>query len=74
MLYRPGRFIVIALFMLLAGSVLPMLMIVGVLESTFLLNFISYIISVGGLFLGIIGIAMYVGKERNKRKDDWNDY
>ena len=68
---HPRRFIIIAFFMLFAGAVLPFLMIIGVLESTFLLNFTAYIVSVGGLFLGIIGIAMYVGEARNE--DDWHE-
>ena len=69
---RPRNFIILALFMLLAGAVLPFLIIIGVLESTFLLNFLAYIVSIVGLFLGIIGIAMYVGDSR--RRDDRHDY
>lgn len=67
----PRRFIIIAFFMLLAGAILPFLIIIGLLESTFLLNFATYIISVVGLFLGIIGIAMYVGDA--KKPDEWRD-
>ena len=69
---HPRRFIIIAFFLLLAGAVIPFLIIIGVLESTFLLNFAAYIVSVGGLFLGIIGIAMYVGDAR--KRDDGHDY
>jgi len=46
------------LILLLVGIVLPFLMVMQVLPSTFALNFLSYIASVAGLFLGIIGIAM----------------
>ena len=69
---QPRRFILIALFLLIAGAVLPFLMVIGVLESSFFLNFITYFASVVGLFLGFIGIAMYIGDAR--REDDWNDY
>lgn len=69
---HPGRWMVAAFFMLLAGAVLPMLMIIGVFESTFFLNFFSYIISAVGLFLGILGVAMYVGK--TKKPDDKHTY
>jgi len=69
---HPRRFLIIAFFMLLAGAVLPFLIIIGVLESTFLLNFAAYIVSVAGLFLGVIGIAMHVGDAR--RRDDRQDY
>ena len=72
---HPGRFIVAAVLLLLVGAVLPFLMVIQVLESSFLLNFISYIASVIGLFIGIIGVAMYVGKTENEKKkhDYWDD-
>jgi hypothetical protein len=34
-------------------------MVIGVLESTFFLNFLSFAASIIGLFLGLLGIAMY---------------
>lgn len=57
---QPIRIILIGFVLVVAGLVLPLLMVLGVLESTFLLNFLSYISSVTGLFLGIIGAAWYV--------------
>ena len=74
LLNRPGRLIILAFFMLLAGAVLPFLIVIGLIESTFFLNFLAYVVSVAGLFLGVIGIAMYVGKERGRRRDDWQDF
>lgn len=68
----PGRFIIAAFFLLLAGAVLPFLMMIGVIESTFFLNFFSYTASAAGLFIGILGIAMYVGK--TKKQDNMHDY
>jgi putative Mn2+ efflux pump MntP len=47
-------------------------MMIGVLESTFFLNFFSYTASAAGLFIGILGIAMYVGK--TKKQDDMHNY
>jgi hypothetical protein len=71
-----GRFIIAALFLLLVGAVLPFLMTIRVVESTFFLNFISYVASVAGLFIGILGIAMYVGKTKNKNdmQNYWDDH
>lgn len=43
--------------LMLLGAVLPFLMVIRVLESTFFLNFFSWAASVAGLFLGTIGIA-----------------
>lgn len=63
-----SRPIVIGFFLVLTGAVLPFLMVIGLLESTFFLNFVAFATSVIGVFLGIIGAAMYVGQ--NQRKDD----
>jgi hypothetical protein len=68
------RLFIIAVILLVIGAALPFLMAIRVLESTFFLNFLSYVASVTGLFLGFIGIAMYVGDARRKNKDDWHDY
>ncbi len=62
---HPLRFILIGLALMILGIVLPFLMVIRVLESTFFLNFFAYGASVGGLFLGIIGVAMYA---RNSRR------
>jgi len=63
---RSYRILVIGFFMVLGGVILPFLMILRVLESTFFLNFFSYTISTLGVILGIIGAAMYVRENRSK--------
>ena len=57
---QPWKLIVIGFVLVLMGFVLPFLMVVRVLESSIFLSFLSYAASVGGLFLGLIGAAMYV--------------
>ena len=57
---QPWKLILIGFVLVLLGFVLPFLMVVRVLESSLFLNFLSYGASVGGLFLGLIGAAMYV--------------
>ncbi len=42
------------------GAVLPFLMVLRILPSTFFLAFLSYAASVSGLFLGLLGISIYV--------------
>lgn len=42
------------------GAVLPFLMVLHVLPSTFFLNFFAYVSSVAGIFLGLLGISIYV--------------
>ncbi|MBP6469312.1 MAG: hypothetical protein KBE23_03705 [Chloroflexi bacterium] len=64
-----NRLIVVGFFMVLTGAVLPFLIVMGVLESTFFLNFLAFATSVIGVFLGILGAATMVGQ--SKRFDDW---
>jgi hypothetical protein len=52
--------IFVGFLFVLTGCTLPFLMVMQVLESTFFLNFFSYGVSLMGVFLGIIGAAMYV--------------
>jgi hypothetical protein len=58
---HPVRLILIGFVLVLAGAVFPLLMVSKVLEST-------YTASTAGLFLGIIGGAMYVKKTRKPSK------
>ena len=41
------------------GFLLPLLMVMQIIEASFLLTFIAYIASFTGLILGIIGAAYY---------------
>jgi hypothetical protein len=55
----PVGFMVTGFFLLLLGIVLPFLMVIHILESTFFLNFFSYGMSIVGLILGIIGASRF---------------
>ena len=55
----------LGLFLMVMGIVLPFLIVIRVLESTFFLNFFSWAASVAGLSLGMIGFAMYSRNRRN---------
>ena len=59
---NPRNLLIIGFLMVVVGAVLPFLIVIRLLPSTFLLNFIAYGVSVGGLFLGVLGIAQYVHK------------
>ncbi len=52
------------------GVVLPMLMVLKMLPSTFWLNFLAYAFSVTGLVLGVVGAAWQTRIDRAKRKRD----
>ncbi|MCE9644770.1 MAG: hypothetical protein K8S20_02130 [Chloroflexi bacterium] len=55
---RSPRFLLgLGLVLMLTGIILPFLMVIHVLESTFFLNFFSWGASSLGLGLGMIGFA-----------------
>ena len=62
---KPRTLLFTALGLLLFGWVIPFLMVIHVVESTFFLNFLSWGASVGGLYLGVIAVAGLV-RRRNK--------
>jgi len=45
--------------LVMTGAILPWLMVLHVIRSTWALNFLSFTASVAGLFLGAIGAAYY---------------
>jgi hypothetical protein len=57
--WHPKYLLVVAVFLLVLGFMIPFLMMAQIIESTFFLNFLAYISSVVGLFVGFIGIAVY---------------
>jgi len=62
----PMRIVLIGLILVVLGVVFPFLMVMGVLKSTLFLNFFSFIVSLIGIIIGVIGSAYYV---RINRKD-----
>jgi uncharacterized membrane protein len=67
-LNRPALLIFIGFLLVLMGVVIPWLIVLKYLPSTFFLNFFSYGASVLGIYLGLIGTAMYVKDQRRKER------
>ena len=65
MMNSPRLLLGLGLFLMILGIVIPFLIVIRVLESTFFLNFFSWGASVAGLFLGIIGVANWT---RNRKE------
>ena len=63
----PTRLVILAILLLVIGVVLPFLMVMKVIESTFLLNFVSFLLSLVGIIIGVIGAAYYVRINRSDR-------
>jgi len=57
---NPKRLILIGFFLVLLGFVLPFLMVLQLVETTFFLSFLSWGATTSGLLLGIVGAAQYV--------------
>jgi hypothetical protein len=49
--------IVAGFFLVLLGAVVPFLMVLKILESSFFLNFFAYAAQVTGIVLGLIGVV-----------------
>lgn len=52
--------IALGFVLVVLGMVIPFLMVLRVIQPSLLLSFLSHGISVGGMFLGVMGSAMYV--------------
>jgi hypothetical protein len=63
---RLWQILALGFVLVLLGFALPFLMVVKVIPSNLFLSFISYGASVIGLFLGLIGAAMYVRTYRKR--------
>ena len=57
-LMQPKTIILLGFVLVFLGFLLPLLMVIRVLEPSFLLSFISYAASVSGLILGFVGSVM----------------
>ena len=60
----PRFLLSLGVILLLVGWIIPLLIIMRAIPSTFLLNFLSWGSSVAGLFLGFVGGAMWVRMNR----------
>jgi hypothetical protein len=56
----PWGLILIGFLLAVTGMILPFLMVIHLIPSTFFLNFFSYGASLTGMFLGVIGASLYV--------------
>jgi hypothetical protein len=56
---NPKKIIAIGFVLVLFGFLAPLLMVLKVIKTTYVLSFLAHGASVAGLILGIIGSAMY---------------
>ena len=63
--------IAVGFVMVLMGMLLPLLMVIDMIPTTFFLSLFSHAASVTGLFLGLIGAARYVGYKKSSDENQW---
>ncbi len=64
-LHSPWGVIALGFVFVLLGWLAPFLMVIKVIPASFWLSFLSYGLSILGLFLGIVGASMYaIGRRR----------
>jgi cell division protein FtsW (lipid II flippase) len=68
-----NRFVAVGFVLVVIGAVLPFLIVLRYVPSTFTLNFLAYGTSTVGIFLAVIGVAMHVGSARKNKRDEWDD-
>lgn len=61
---RPVNLIILGFILLVIGVIVPLLMVTGVLESTFFWNGVAIVAQIAGLVLGLMGIGMYMASRR----------
>ena len=60
----PVHLMIYGFLLLLCGFLLAFAMVVGVIEASFLVSFVSYSASLTGLILGLFGAVDYVQRRR----------
>jgi len=63
----PFQLILIGFVLLVIGFLLPFLMVLQLLESTLLSNFVAYLASLFGLIIGLVGIVLHGHPRREDR-------
>lgn len=59
--------IIIGAILVILGFILPFLMVIHMLELGWLIDLFSFVASTAGVFLGLVGSAMYVEDQRRRQ-------
>jgi hypothetical protein len=63
---EPRFLLSLGLILLFTGWIIPLLIIMHIIPSTFFLNFVAWGASVSGLFLGFIGVATWTKMRKDR--------
>ena len=62
--WNPNYIILLGFFLVFMGFLLPFLMVLRIIEPNFPISFLSFTSSVAGLYLGLIGLALYRSRQK----------
>ena len=65
----PLGMIVLGGILAVAGVLLPLFMILGMIQTSFLWSFVAYGASFAGVMLGVVGSALYVRSRRPRGEE-----
>ncbi len=57
---NPKTLMIVGTLLMVLGVILPLLMVIKMIESTFLLSFISYAASLAGMVMAFVGMFTYI--------------
>ena len=71
--FSSKQLISVGVVLLITGVVLPLLIVIKAIPSTYLLNFLSYACSLVGMVLGFLGLFSEVKIRRDRLKREKNE-
>lgn len=63
-MHSPMKMMIIGVLLMVVGVILPLLMVIKIIQSTFLLAFFSYGASLIGMVLAFMGLFSYIHSRR----------
>jgi hypothetical protein len=69
----PRVIILVGFVLVLAGFVLPFLMVMRIIPPNMILSFFSYAASMAGVLLGLVGAAQWTRLDMARRRRDRSD-
>ncbi len=71
--WNPWKIIGLGFILVLLGMLIPLLIVIQVIQSTFILNFLAFTASMAGMIIGFIGMTFIVRIGRGKSDDNKYD-
>lgn len=69
----PRAVVLIGFLLVVAGFVLPFLMVMRIIPPNWILSFVSFAASVSGVMLGLVGAALWTRIDMARRRRDQSD-